>query len=175
MNKEKDDQKKGTKMERVSHDFGPVYDKNSKVLILGTVPSVQSRKVGFYYANPKNRFWHILFDLFNEKYLLDIESRKQFLYDHQIALWDVLSECDIQNSSDSSIRNPKVNDISKVIKNSKIKTIFTTGKKATELYTRYCYPTTKIPCIYLPSTSSANCAIGYEDLKTEYEKILNYL
>lgn len=162
-------------MKFVYHEFPPVYNSESKVLILGTMPSVKSRQLGFYYAHPQNRFWKILFDLFEEEYSNDVEIKKQLLYQHHIALWDVLSSCEIENSSDVSIKNPTVHDMNYIIQQSNIKTIFTTGKKATELYMRYCYPDTKIPCIYLPSPSPANCSTIYEDLKKEYQKILDYI
>lgn len=162
-------------MTKVNHELNPIYNKDSKVLILGTIPSVKSRELGFYYSHSQNRFWNILADLFNEKIPFTIKEKKDFLIRHHIALWDVLKECDIENSSDNSIKNPIINDINLIIKDSNIKAIFTTGRKATDLYNRYCYQKTNIKCIYLPSTSPANCAIKYNELKDKYCRILDYL
>lgn len=155
---------------KIKHELEPFYDQNSEILILGSMPSVKSRELGFYYAHPKNKFWKILSDMYNEKELKTIEEKKKFLIKHQIALFDVIKTCDIKGSSDSSIKNIKVNDINKIIKNSNIKKIFTTGRKATDLYKKYCYPKTKIESIYLPSTSPANCGYcSYEELLQIYK------
>ena len=149
-------------MQVVEHTLSPIYDKNSKVLILGTMPSPKSREVGFYYGHPQNRFWKVLADIFNEESLTTIEEKITFLHRHQLALWDVLQSCEIQGADDASIKNPIPND-------------FTTGKKATDLYMKHCYPKTNIPAIGLPSSSPANRRISYEKLKEEYSKILEYL
>lgn len=162
-------------MNKVRHELKPIYNNNSNILILGTIPSVKSREIGFYYSHPQNRFWTVLADIFNEIVPVTIEEKKSFVIRHNIALWDVLKECDIDNSSDSSIKNPVVNDINLIIENSNIKAIFTTGKKATDLYNKYCFLNTNIKCIYLPSTSPANCSINYDKLKEKYKEILNYL
>lgn len=157
---------------RINHTIGAVYDKDSKVLILGTMPSVKSRENNFYYAHPRNRFWKTLEKVFNEKIGDNIEDKKDFLYRHNIALFDVLKSCDITGSSDSSIKNPIPNDLSDIISNSKINTIFTTGKKAYNLYMKLIFPTTLIPAIYLPSTSPANSPYGIDELLIkEYSKI----
>lgn len=157
---------------KVTHPLNPIYDKNSKVLILGTMPSVKSREIGFYYANPQNRFWKTLSKVFNEKIGNTTEDRIDFLLKHNIALFDVLKSCDISSSSDTTIKNPIPNDLLPIINSSQIKTIFTTGKKAYELYNKYCYPKTKIKSIYLPSPSPANCPKGIEEkLFNEYIQI----
>ena len=114
---------------KVTHPLNPIYDKNSKVLILGTMPSVKSREIGFYYANPQNRFWKTLSKVFNEKIGNTTEDRIDFLLKHNIALFDVLKSCDISSSSDTTIKNPIPNDLLPIINSSQIKTIFTTGKK----------------------------------------------
>ena len=160
---------------RVSHTFGPIYDKNSRVLILGSIPSVKSREIGFYYAHPRNRFWKVLEEIYGEKIGESILEKIDFLKEHYIALFDVLESCDISSSSDSSIKNPTVNDLSIILREANIKAIFTTGQKAYSLYKKYCYPNTKIEAIALSSTSSANCARGiYEKLIKEYKKIRDY-
>lgn len=157
---------------KVLHELNPIYDENSKVLILGTIPSIKSRELGFYYAHPKNKFWKTLSLIYNEELPITINEKINFLTKHNIALYDVLASCDNDSSSDSSIKNPVPNNLMPIIQNSKITTIFTTGKKAYELYQKYCYPETKINAIYLPSTSPANCSKGIEErLIKEYYKI----
>lgn len=157
---------------RIIHPLKPIYNKDSKVLILGTIPSVKSRELNFYYANPRNRFWSIMESIYNENIESDNESRIKFLLDHHIALFDCLKSCEISFSKDSSIKNCIPNDLEPILKNSKIKTIFTTGKKAYEIYNKLIYPKTKIKAIYLPSTSPANSPKGIEEkLISEYSKI----
>lgn len=160
---------------KVSHEFGPYINKDSKVLILGSIPSVKSREYGFYYMHPQNRFWKIMSDLFDEDFPETINDKKNFLKRNKIALWDVLDTCEINGSSDSSIKNPKVNDIKGLIEGTAVKYIFVTGKKALELYDKYCYDDVLIKAIYLPSTSGANCAFSYDNLKEKYEIIIKYL
>ena len=157
---------------KVSHPLTPIYNKNSIVLILGTIPSIKSREIGFYYGNPKNRFWKTLSKVFEEEIEESKREKINFLLKHNIALFDVLKSCDISSSSDNTIKNPIPNNLNKIIKNSNIKYIFTTGKKAYELYMKYCYEDTGIKAIYLPSTSPANCPKGIEEkLFIEYTKI----
>ncbi len=151
----------------VKHELKPVFNKDSTILILGTIPSIVSRKMGFYYMHPHNRFWKILEIIYEEK----ITNKEEFILKHHLALWDVLASCQINGSKDSSIKNVKVNNISKLIKETKIKAIITTGKKADELYQKYVYPQTKIKNIALPSTSSANAQYHLEDLVEEYKII----
>lgn len=156
----------------IVHPLKPIYNKDSIVLILGSFPSVISRKNNFYYSNPKNRFWKILGIIFNEENLTTNEEKIDFLLNNHIALFDVIKSCEINGSSDSSIKNVIPNDISKLIKNSKIKYIFTNGNKAHELYQKYIFKSTKIVDIKLPSTSPANCQKGIEKKLIEhYRKI----
>ena len=157
---------------QVIHPLKPIYDNNSKILILGTMPSVKSRETGFYYGHPKNRFWSTLSKVFNEKIGESIEEKTDFLLKHSIALFDVLKSCEISSSSDNTIRNPIPNDLLPIINSSKIEYIFTTGKKAYELYMKYCYEETGIEAICLPSPSPANCPRGIEEkLFKEYSQI----
>lgn len=157
---------------KVTHPLNPIYNENSKVLILGTMPSVKSREENFYYAHPQNRFWKTLSKVYNEVVGDSKEERIKFLLKHNIALFDVLKSCDISSSSDSSIKNPIPNDLTDILNNSKIKVIFTTGKTAYNLYQKLCYPKTNIQAIYLPSPSPANCPKGIEEkLFEEYSKI----
>lgn len=158
-------------MDFVKHEFPPFFDSNSKILILGTIPSLKSREVGFYYGHPQNRFWKVLENVYNETIQNDIEGKKEFLKRHHIALWDVLASCKIHGSSDSSIQNPIPNNISYVLQNSKIAYIYTTGRKAYDLYQKYCYPVTKKEAILLPSTSPANATMHLEQLIEAYKQI----
>ncbi len=161
---------------QVSHPLKAIYNKDSEVLILGTMPSKKSRELGFYYANPKNRFWKTLSKVFDEPIGETNEERINFLLTNHIALFDVLKSCDISSSSDSTIKNPIPNDLTLILKETKIKTIFTTGKKAYSLYQKYCYPKTNIKAILLPSPSPANCPKGIEEkLYNEYSKIKDYI
>ncbi|NMA79977.1 MAG: DNA-deoxyinosine glycosylase [Clostridiales bacterium] len=163
-------------MNRVEHIFDPVYDENSQILILGTIPSPKSREYGFYYGHPQNRFWRIMSDVMRAPLPNTIEEKKNFLLRHRIALWDVLASCDITGAKDSSIRNAVANDFSEILSASCIAAIFTTGMKATNLYQQLCYPRTNVPSTYLPSTSPANCGnFTYDELVSEYSRIRNYL
>lgn len=160
---------------KVYHTLEPIYNSESKVLILGTMPSIKSREIGFYYMHPNNRFWGTLEKVYDEKIGNSIEDKKYFILKHKIALFDVLKSCDIDSSSDSSIKKPIPNNINKILKETNIKVIFTTGKKAYELYNKYLLPKTKIEAICLPSTSPANCKKGIEEiLYKEYNKIKEY-
>lgn len=156
---------------RVFHELPPVFDENSKVLILGSLPSVKSRKVGFYYMHPQNRFWRVLEEIFKEK----IEDKKEFCLIHHIALWDTCASCEITSSSDSSIKNIVPNDLSLIFEKANIVQIFTTGKKAHEIYQKYLYPVYKKEDICLSSTSPANAKKKLEDLVEEYKKIIKFL
>lgn len=151
----------------VKHTLKPIYNRNSKVLILGTMPSVKSRELGMYYAHPQNRFWPVLKKVFN----IEIIDKENFLLEHSIALWDVIASCEIKGSSDNSIKNVIPNDVLSLIKKTEIKHIFTTGKIAYNLYNKYLYELTKIEAICLPSPSSANAKVNLEDLVKEYNII----
>lgn len=151
----------------VEHPLEPIYDNNSKILILGTMPSIKSRELKFYYAHPQNRFWKVLEKVFKTK----IIDKKEFLHKNNIALWDVVASCEIRGSSDSSIKNVIPNDIKSLIEKTNIKYIFTTGKTAYSLYNKYLYEKTKIEAILLPSPSPANCKMKLEELVKEYEII----
>ena len=162
-------------LKRVEHEFGPFYDENSKVLILGSIPSPKSREQGFYYGHPQNRFWRVLADILNEDFPETVEDKKTMLVKHHIALWDVLDSCEIRGASDTSIKNPVPNDMNLILKDAPIKAIFTTGAKADELYKKMCYPICGVPSTKLPSTSPANCSCSYEKLIEGYSQILEYI
>ena len=160
---------------KVFHTLDPIYDKSSKVLILGSMPSVKSREVGFYYGHPRNRFWSTLSKVYNEEIKDTKEDKISFLLKRNIALFDVLKSCEITSSSDATIKNPVPNDLSDILKNSNIKAIFTTGSKAYTLYQKYIYPKTKIKAIPLPSTSPANSRKDIEEiLINAYSQIKDY-
>jgi len=158
----------------VTHESIPPYiNKDSTVLILGSLPSIKSREHGFFYAHPQNRFFKALAGVFNEKEPRTIDERKAFLKKHQIALYDVIYECDICGSSDSTIRNVKPIDLKGILRRyPNIKKIFTTGKKAKALYDRYLFKEVNIEAISLPSSSPANATMKLEKLIEEYRKIL---
>lgn len=165
-------EKKKITIQMVTHELEPYYNRDSRILILGSIPSVKSREYGFYYMHPQNKFWKVLTSVYEEELPDTIESKKAFLKRHHLALWDVIASCEIHGSSDSSIKKVVPNDINHLLRNSKIDIIFTTGKKAQALYEKYCYPSTGIPAIYLPSTSPANIGnYSFEMLKQEYNKI----
>lgn len=157
-------------MKRVFHELEPIYNKNSKILILGSFPSVKSRENHFYYGHPQNRFWRVLEHLFNVS-LNDINVKKKFLYEHEIALWDVIESCEIIGSSDASITNVKINDIKRILDETQITRIYVNGKKAEELYNKYVLKHTHINCIVLPSTSPANASYSLEKLIQKWEVI----
>lgn len=155
--------------ENLTHPFGPVYDADSEILILGSFPSVASRIQSFYYAHPQNRFWPVLARLFEE----DITDRKKFCLRHHIALWDVIESCTITGSSDSSIRDVIPNPINELIAKTQIRAVFTTGGTASRLYKRYIR--CDVPHYALPSTSPANAKMRMDDLLKEYRIITEVL
>lgn len=159
----------------VTHDFGPIYDSNSKILILGSFPSVKSREENFYYGHPRNRFWPIISSLLQEKLPQNIEEKRAMLLNYHIALWDVISQCDIIGSSDSSITNVIPNDISHILQNCNIRMIFTNGNKAHLLFQKYIYPSYHINDILLPSTSPANASYTEAKLLAKWKSLLSYL
>ena len=157
---------------KVYHTFDAFYNSDSEILILGSIPSVKSRELGFYYMHPKNRFWQILSIVFKESIGKSVDDKKQFLSKHKIALWDVIESCDIYGSSDSSIKNVIVNDIKSILDKTNIKYIYCTGKKAFELYNKYCFNNTNVSAVYLYSPSPANCAISLDKIVENY-KVIN--
>lgn len=160
----------------VHHELAPVFNGASKILILGTMPSPKSRLFGFYYSHPQNKFWKVIANVFQKVIPETKEEKEQFLLEHNIAMWDVLKSCGIKGADDNSIIDPVPNDLNLIIKNAEIKAVFTTGKKATDLYRKLCYPITERPSIYLPSTSPANCRnYTFESLVEAYRIILKYI
>ena len=117
-------------MNTEKHNIEPVYDSRSRILILGSFPSVKSREAGFFYGHPKNRFWRVTAEVFNENVPVSTEEKKAFLLRNHIALWDVIAKCDIERSSDSSIKNVVANDLSVIFQTADIEKIFVNGKMA---------------------------------------------
>ena len=158
----------------LSHTL-PIYiNNNSEVLILGSFPSIKSREVGFYYGHKQNRLFLTLSKIFNEEEPLTTEDRKQFLDKHNIALYDVIEECDIEGSSDSSIKDVVPFDIENTLKQyPSIKVIGTTGNKASDLFDKYLKDKINkdIKVIHLPSTSPANAKVKLDTLVSEYRKL----
>lgn len=153
------------------HSIPPTYDEGSRILILGSFPSVLSRKQEYFYAHPQNRFWKVLSAVFEDALPESIEEKKAFLHKHRIALWDVIASCDIVGSSDSSISNVKANDLAAILNAAKIRAIFVNGRKASELYKKYIEPTIGISAHYLPSTSPANAFWSLEKLISAWDVI----
>ena len=161
--------------EHVKHTFEPVYDENSKILILGSLPSVKSREQGFYYGHPQNRFWKVVAGLLKWEEPVTIEEKKKMLLENNIAIWDVLESCDIIGSSDSSIKNPVAADIPGLLKKTKIEKIYVNGTTAGKYYKKYVLPFTGIEAVILQSTSPLNCRYNLEKMMENWEKILVYL
>lgn len=162
-------------MTRVTHPIDPVYDKNSRILILGSFPSVKSREIQFFYGHPQNRFWPLLARLRREAVPQTIPERRDFLLRNQIAVWDVIESCDITGSSDSSIKNAAANDLSRILDAADIAAIYTNGGVSGKLYEKYILPGTGIPAVKLPSTSPANAAFSMERLVREWNCINEHL
>ena len=156
----------------VTHEIQPVFDSRSRVLLLGTMPSPASREQGFYYGHPQNRFWRVLAAIFDEPAPRTIEEKRDMLLRHHIALWDVLSSCEIEGASDASIRDAQPNDLARIFDAADIRAVFATGTKAGELYRKLIEPTLDAPCTTLPSTSPANAKMKLADLVDVYGKAL---
>ena len=155
----------------IAHPIPPVFDKNSKVLILGSFPSVKSREQGFFYGHKQNRFWKVLSKVFGKEEPLAIEDKRAFLLEIGVAVWDVIASCDITGSSDGSIKNVKANDLSVILGGADIKKIFVNGKTAYKYYEKYIYPNLGIDAVCLPSTSPANAVYSVEKLVDEWSVI----
>lgn len=146
------------------HIFEPIYNHESKILILGTFPSVKSRENQFYYGHPQNRFWKVLAAIYESNPLNTIEEKKAFLLEHRIAIWDVIASCDITGSSDSSIKNVVPTDLRVILEHADIERIYANGATAAKLFHRYQEPVVQREIICLPSTSPANAGYSLERL-----------
>lgn len=160
-------------MNDVQHAFEPAFFPDSRILILGSIPSPQSIRYGFYYSNPRNHFWPILATLLKMPLPVTPDEKLHFLQRSGIALWDVLASCQIRGASDSSIKTPEVNPVGRLLEKSGIRHLFATGKTATDLYRKHLLPVTGIQATYLPSTSPANCAnFTFAELLEVWKKAL---
>lgn len=155
---------------RRSHTIPPVWDKDSRVLILGSFPSVRSREAGFYYHHPQNRFWRVLAALFDEEVPQDIPARRAFLIRHRIALWDVIADCELDGSADADIRDPHPNDIAALLSRTRIRRVFCNGALAMKLYRRFAGQALPGACP-LPSTSPANASYSLSRLLQAWESV----
>ena len=155
----------------VVHNIEPLYNADSKVLILGSFPSVKSREEEFFYAHPQNRFWKVIAAVFGEKVPRDIEEKKALILRHNLAVYDVIYSCEITGSADSSVKNVVPSDLKPIINNSKITKIFVNGRTAEKYYKKYQLKAMGIDCIMLPSTSPANAAYSLEKLISDWQKI----
>jgi len=156
----------------LQHPIPPIFDNNSRVLILGSFPSVKSREEGFFYGHPQNRFWQVVAALCQCDTPDTIEKKKEMLLANHIAVWDVIKSCDIVGSSDSSIKNVTANDLGLILEQADIKKIFTNGKKAQKLFEKYIMPKSGREAVCLPSTSPANAAWSLEKLIEAWKVII---
>ena len=155
----------------IVHPIDPVFDKNSRILILGSFPSVKSRESGFFYGHPQNRYWKVLSAVFEEECPETIPEKKAFLLRNHIAAWDVIHSCEITGSSDASIKNVTVNDLGMILREADIQEIYVNGKTAEKMYRKYTEPVLGRSCTVLPSTSPANAAWNLERLTEAWRVI----
>ncbi len=155
----------------ITHPFGPLYDENSRVLILGSFPSVKSREQNFFYGHPQNRFWKVIAAVFGQSVPQTADEKKQLILGSNLALWDSIASCEISGSSDASIRNARANDISIILDNCCIKKIYCNGRKSHELYRKYIQPQTGREATCLPSTSPANAQWTLDKLIEAWSEI----
>lgn len=154
------------------HNIPPVFDENSRVLILGSFPSVKSREGMFFYHHPQNRFWRVLAAVCGEAVPETIAQKRDFLLRSRIALWDVIASCEISGSSDASIKNVRPNDLSRVLLKADIRHIYTNGQTAHRLFQKYLAAGAGLPETVLPSTSPANAAWSLERLTAAWRAVL---
>lgn len=162
-------------MSAVVHPFPPLYDADSRVLILGSFPSVKSREAMFFYGHPQNRFWRVTAALLGCAVPQTVEEKSAMLHSRHIALWDVISSCEINGSSDSSIKNARPNDIRPILAEGRIAAVFCNGQTAYRLYCRYLEPLCGREAVCLPSTSPANATFSLERLCEHWRIITPYL
>lgn len=156
----------------IVHPFPPLYDEESKILILGSFPSVKSREQRFFYGHPQNRFWKVMAAILNDPVPVTIEEKQAMLHRNHVALWDVIGSCDIKGSSDSSIRNALPTDLNHIIEESRISRVFCNGKTSGQMYSRYQEKRTGISAEVLPSTSPANAAWTLDKLTKEWKRVI---
>ena len=160
--------------QHISHGFDPVFDERSRVLVLGSFPSVLSRENRFYYGNPRNRFWRVMADVLGEgePAVDDIAGKRAMLLRHGVALWDVIESCDVRGSSDASIRNVVPADVARITRVAPVRAVLCNGATAGRLYRRWLEPVTGLAAAVLPSTSPANAAWSAERLAERWREVL---
>ncbi|MBE6808447.1 MAG: DNA-deoxyinosine glycosylase [Ruminococcaceae bacterium] len=161
--------------EKQLHPIKPLFNIDSKVLILGSFPSLKSREQMFFYGHPQNRFWRVLAEVFSCEVPQTVEEKREFILSHNIALWDVIASCEIEGSADSSIRNVVPNDLTQILQSADIKQIFVNGKTAEKFYNKYIKEAIGKKAVCLPSTSPANAAWSQDKLVSAWKIILNNL
>ena len=159
----------------IAHPIPPIYDGQSRVLILGSFPSVKSRAQAFFYAHPQNRFWKMLSMILGKNLPETIEEKLRFLLENKIALWDVIASCEINGSSDSSIRNASPNNIEIILRSADINLIIANGQTAKKYYDKFLRSVIRRDALCLPSTSPANARLSLENLINEWQIIKQYL
>ena len=157
--------------QRISHPFGPLFGPESRVLILGSFPSVKSREQNFFYGHPQNRFWKVIAALFGQDVPLTIPEKKELILTHGLALWDSIASCVITGSSDASIREVRPNDLRIILDGAPIERIYCNGRKSHEMYEKYILPSLGREAACLPSTSPANAAWSLEKLVAAWSVI----
>ena len=157
--------------EKIIHPIPPLYREDSRILILGSFPSVKSRESEFFYGHPQNRFWKVMAAVFEDRVPSDVPERRAFLVRHRIAAWDVIHSCTIRGSSDASIRDVIANDLSVILDNAEIRQIYVNGKTAEKMYRKYIEPETGRKAVCLPSTSPANAAWSLERLISAWKVV----
>lgn len=167
--------KEKSKHETIVHPLVPFYYNDSKILILGSFPSIKTREYGFFYGHPQNRFWPLMEKLFSVELTRDIQERKEFLKAYKIAMFDSIYQCDIIGSSDASIKNVIPSDLKEIIENSKVEQVFCNGGTSHKYYKKYHEKDLGIKAIKLPSTSPANARYRLDDLIEEWKIIKEYL
>ena len=161
------------KSEKAVHNIEPVYDRDSRILILGSFPSVKSREAAFFYHHPQNRFWKVLAGVCREPVPETIEDKKSFLHRNHIAVWDVIASCTISGSSDASIRDVVPNPIESILEEAGIRQIFVNGKTAGKMFAKYQQEKLGREAIVLPSTSPANAAWTLDKLLQVWDDAIN--
>lgn len=157
--------------EKIIHPIPPLYREDSRILILGSFPSVKSRESEFFYGHPQNRFWKVMAAVFEDQVPADVPERRAFLLRHRIAAWDVIHSCTIRGSSDASIKDVIANDLSVILDNAKIRQIYVNGKTAEKMYRKYIEPEIGRKAVCLPSTSPANAAWSLERLISAWKVV----
>jgi hypoxanthine-DNA glycosylase len=162
-------------LERVAHPIPPLYNEASKVLVLGSFPSVKSREAQFFYHHPQNRFWRVVSTVFDEPVPVTIEEKRDLLLRNGIAVWDVIQSCEITGSADSSIKNVIPNDLSEILSTAMINRIISNGGTSHQLYMKHIFPVTGIEALKLPSTSPANAACSLDRLVKEWSILRTFI